>query len=203
MKHIYTLFLFCSLILVFQSCGQLPTGNLPADHRPKDELAFVKLLDTAYWNTSNQTNDIGKKDAANNNKIKITHFIIDTLKTNFKNWQVTVFKIEDAILEGGVNVELLVSKKAQPDEKNPEFESIILKAHVADDDSIKNKFKLLQAGDRILLTGSFAIDKDEQGNIQFSPYMSGSLRIEDQFSEPVFNFVTTDVKIPKPINRTK
>lgn len=196
MKKINQFLFFLPFIVLFQSCDQ-PTTASQTDDRPKDELAFVKLLDSAYWNTSNQTNDIGKKDAANNYKIKITHFIADTLKTNFKNWQVSVFKIEDAILEGGIDIQLLVWKKAQPDEKDPEFESIILKTHIADDDSIKNMYKPLQVGDKILLTGSFTTDKDEEGNILFSPYMSGSLRIEDQFSEPVFNFVTTSVKSSK------
>jgi len=196
MKKFHIPFLILLSVTIFQSCDQQTTAA-QNDNRPKDELAFIKLLDSAYWNTSNQANDIGKKDAAANNKVKITHFIIDTLKTNFKNWHVNVFKIEDAILEGGVDVELLISKKAQPDEKDPEFESIILKTHIADTDTTKNMFKPLQKGDKVLLSGSFATDKDEEGNIQFFPYMSGSLRIEDQFSEPVFNFIITKIEKQK------
>lgn len=199
MKKISQFLFFLPFIALFQSCDQ-PTTVSQTDNRPKDELAFVKLLDNALENTLIQKNDIDKKDVADSNKVKITRFITDTLKTNFKDWQVTVFNMRATELEGGTEIDLLVSKKAQlpENEKYPDLDAITLRTHIADTDTtIRNMYKSLQKGDKVLLTGSFVADKDEQGNIRFSSNATGSLNIEDQFDEVVFDFVTTNVKKQK------
>jgi hypothetical protein len=193
-SYIITLF----VIVTLYSCNQVTTtgSTEQKDNRPKDELAFVKALDNAYQNTSNQINDINKKDAADSNKAKISRFIIDTLKTNIKNWQVTIFDIDAESLEmdGGIDIKLLLSKNAQLPEKNPEFDALILQTHIVNNDSLKNMFKPLQKGDKVLLTGKFETEKDEHGNLLFFPANSGVIREEYIFDSPAFNIIITDIK---------
>jgi len=87
----------------------------------------------------------------------------------------------------------MISKGTEFDEKYPEFNSIILRSNIVDNDRIKNLLKPLSEGSRVLVSGTFLTDKDREGNLIFDGYATTADK-EETLSNPVFSFNISDIK---------
>lgn len=191
MKNLYNIS-FCLLVLSL-GCNQQTKPDQKPDTRPQNELSFIKIFTKADSVYSAQHNEIGKKEVVDSSKATITHFITDNLQAKIENWQAVVKRINVDGLDGAIDVTLMVSKGAELDEKHPDFNAIILKSHIADNDQIKALLKPLSEGSKVLVTGAFLTDKNKEGNIDFDTYSLGSIDPEELLTNPQFNISITDI----------
>ncbi|MDB4926782.1 hypothetical protein [Mucilaginibacter sp.] len=189
-------FFFPIIMITLYSCDRQPSSE-QKDNRPAQELTFIKVLVDADSVYKAQHNEINKKDVFDTSMVKITHFINKNAKA--ENWQAVIHALDVDALDGAIDVTLRISKGMQFDEKYPQYNAIILKAHIFDNDKIKNMLKPLQAGDKVLVNGKFSTEKDAEDNIKFESFNIGSIDKEETLNNPVFDFNITDIKKTKTI----
>jgi hypothetical protein len=191
MKKVY--FLIVVAIVTLNSCDQ--PAPVQKDNRAADELAFIKVLGDADSTYHRQHNAITKKDVFDTTKIKVSHFITDKLKGKAESWEAEILSIEPDLIDGVIDVELMISKGTPTtDEKYPQYSSIILDGHSFHDEKVKNMLKPLMKGDKVLVSGTFSADRDAEGNINFNSYNLSSNSDEERLSNPVFIFTITAIK---------
>lgn len=191
MKKIVILLAISTLFACNQTTTTSKTESLTQDKRPETQIKFIKVLDDIYDNCLEQNNEITLKEAADSGKVRLTRFITDTLKSEFKNWKAKVYDIERDELDGSMTISFMMSKRSQFNEDHPELNAIFFKQRFFDN-TTKDIIKRFKKDDEVLLDGVFSSDKDEYGNIEFSSYMD-SFKEGDAFDNPIFDIVLVDV----------
>lgn len=141
----------------------------PVDNRPAAELALIKRVGSADSVCDAAINDIKKKEAIDNGKTTLAKFIRDTLHSEVKSWNATIYKMElSRFADSTIEVTLLIPNKGMElNEKVLTSNTITLFAKTSFSNlSVKNQLAAMQVNDKVLVSGSF--EKDELGNIDVS-----------------------------------
>jgi|GEM_PF-6545623 len=194
-KTLFSLLVLCTIF----ACNQTTTtskNESKKDERSESQLKFIKLLGNIYDNCLEQKNEIALKEAADTGKVKVTTFITDTLKGEFKNWKGRVYDIAVDELDGAAVVTLMISKFDTFNEENPEFDAILFRQRIFDDRT-KDKVKVLTKGDDVSFSAAFDLsNKDENGNIEIST-LNDTFKEGDVFDEAMFDIVLHEINKSK------
>jgi hypothetical protein len=191
MKKIY-LFLI-SLVII--SCNQTSKKTADADSRPKDQLALINAINLEASAYDSQPNDISKTEVLDSGQVKISNLILNKLNAKAKNWHATVYEIKvKELATKYIEVFFMIPLKNDPEEKYPQFESIILKSIVEFDNvKVKKQLKDISPKDEVLISGKF--NKNIVDKIQLDYYDIGLS--ENIFINPQFDFELEDIKLNK------
>lgn len=120
----------------------------------------------------------------------LSNYIIRDLKLKANNWVATVHKIDmDGLIDKRIDVELLIPIEEVPEDKHPQYSSIVLTANI----SYKSKrlvdvLRNLKKNDKVLVSGKFL--KVPDGTIFITSYGVG---YSEDFANPQLTFELTDI----------
>jgi hypothetical protein len=161
------------------------------DSRPESEKALIREINVADSSLSAQINEVTKKESYEKSIKRISQFITEELKAKAESWQARVYKI-DLDIDDAVLVDLMISKGVQFEDEFPQYNSIVLKCRIKNDEHLKDMIKPLQKGDDVVVSGNFSTTKNALGDLQFESY--GDVSFYDEVSNPAFFFDITDIK---------
>jgi hypothetical protein len=160
------------------------------DSRPKSEKALIREINIADSTYKAQINEITKREAYDKSIKNISNFILNHTKA--EGWEAKVQSI-DLDEFNAIIIDLIIAKGIQFDDELPEYESVVLRSRISDDDRLKTSVKPLQKGDDVVVSGSFLTNKNADGNLEFDSY-TDARDDHDIISNPVFRFNITDIK---------
>jgi len=183
---------FCLIfvIAVLASCNQHPP-KIATDNRPATEQGLIAQLNNADSTYNDQNNPISKKEVLDSMKSKVPNYILKQLDAKIENWQATVSKIDINLMDA-IEVKLSVPLHFDGDEKDAEYNAIILTATVGfDQQGLKEVLKTLKPKDKVEISGLF--HKTDSGEIIFIP---ANVTPDDEayFTNPEFYFEIKSIK---------
>ena len=182
--------LFFLTLFVLMGCNQTPP-KIATDQRPATEQGLIAQLNRADSIYQDQTNEISKKEVLYSMTSKVDNYILKQLDTKTENWQAKVLKIDVGKgLDYTIDVQLSIPLHFDGDEKDAEYNAIILTSIVGfDDQSVKEALKTLKPNDKVYVSGNF--QKNKFGEIDFT-----GLNLDERYSfnQPEFAFEIKSIK---------
>lgn len=177
-----------ALSLAIFGCQQ-PKVKKEKDLRPENEILLVNKFKEADSIYSHQINDLRKSEVSDSAKNALSNYIIKDLSLKADSWIATVHEIKlDEELDN-VEVKLLIKTTEEPDEKYPEFNSIVLIGNANyKSKNLVNALRTIKINDKVMISGRFV--KTPTGIIFIMAYGSA----EDDLSNPSLTFELTNIK---------
>ncbi|MFS2190207.1 hypothetical protein ACCC92_26265 [Mucilaginibacter sp. Mucisp84] len=157
------------LSLLFYSCQ--PVSERVKDDRTVQQLSLVKRLSMYDSLYNSEYNEIKKSELFDAEKEKLNSFILDSLKSSFHKWPVTIYKLKvEDWPSKYIDVTFITPLGKVLDDKNPQNYSILIHAAVTFDQiSVKDSLANLYNGDKVWISGNFSKRDTDQIDISSSP----------------------------------